>query len=269
MKRVGLIGLGAIGAFVVREWRRSPPRGQQLVGICARPAQAASLTEPMPDGTTVVTDVAELLAMQPDILVEAAGHAVLESWGERFLDQKCDLCVLSVGALSDPRLRRSLIAAAERTGSHIKIPAGALAGFDGLLALARSGLKSVRYTSIKPSHAWIETPAAAAFDLAALTQPTVIFSGNAAEAARLFPKNANLAAAVALAGLGFEDTLVELVADPTAEGNRGLIEARGLTSSLRVDICGEAARDNPKTSAIVGASVISSLANASAALQFV
>ena len=86
--------------------------------------------------------------------------------------------------------------------ARLLLPAGALAGIDGLCALRLGGLTAVKYISSKPPVAWAGTPAAARHQLAALQERTVIFSGTARDAARLYPKNANLAATVALAGLG-------------------------------------------------------------------
>src|SRR5262249_33913175 len=49
----------------------------------------------------------------------------------------------------------------------------------------------------------------------ALSEPLVIYRGPAREAARHFPQNINIAAAVSLAGIGFDRTQVEIVADPS------------------------------------------------------
>ena len=83
----------------------------------------------------------------------------------------------------------------------------------------------------------------------------------AAEAARLYPKNAHLAAAVALAGLGLDRTQVELVADPSITENIGRIDAEGAYASLSVVVGGKSAADNPKTSQITGMSVLAALDN--------
>jgi aspartate dehydrogenase len=267
VKRVGLIGFGAIGSSIARLWATLPPQSYVLTGVCARSSQAAKVQRAFPSTTQLCATVDELLALRPDYLIEAAGHEVVRAHGTTILGSGCSLYLLSVGSLAEEELRNSLLAAAKESGSQILVPAGALAGFDGLLALAGDGLRFVKYTSRKPCVAWRGTAASQSYDLDGLTEPTVIFSGTARDAARLYPKNANLAAAVALAGLGFDRTLVELIADPDARGNIGSVEAVSRTSRLNLSVSSRAS-SNPKTSANVGASVISSLRNDSACLRF-
>lgn len=110
------------------------------------------------------------------------------------------------------------------------------------------------------SHIWARRPCSEhEFDLAALTERTVIFSGPAAEAAREYPKNANLAATVAFAGLGLQRTMVRLVADPAAEHNTGRINAKGTFGTLTVECVNHPAAGNPKTSASTGLSLAHAL----------
>jgi predicted dinucleotide-utilizing enzyme len=63
--------------------------------------------------------------------------------------------------------------------------------------------------------------------------------------------------------------MITLVADPDVVENIGEVEAQGDLGSLFIRVSGEADPINPKTSAVVGASVISALANRSAQFAFI
>src|SRR4029077_132060 len=133
-------------------------------------------------------------------------------------------------------------AAAAKSGARLRLPAGAIAGLDGLLAMRLGKLEKVKYTSIKPPHAWTGTPAETDFDLPSIKVPTVIFKGTPADAGRLYPKNANLAVTVALCGAVLEHTDIELVADPPRpEGtNASRLEVTGDSGELKMERLGRA-----------------------------
>lgn len=267
-RKVAILGMGSIGASIVELWNSAPPAGHALVAVCGRPTQADMLGAQLPDSTAFTTTVAAMIDHAPDIVIEAAGHSAVTESGCQILSAGIDLHLLSAGVLANPDLARDLVAAAKTGGSAIIIPAGAMAGFDGLRALDVDGGARVTYISTKPPVAWVGTPADAAFDLPNITSRTVLFDGNAADAARLYPKNANLAAAIALAGVGFEQTRVVLVADPSITSNLGEIKAENERTSLFVRVAGEASAINPKTSMIVGASAIASLCNRTDTIRF-
>src|SRR5690606_34624506 len=138
-----------------------------------------------------------------------AGHEALSQYGVAALNQGSDLVIVSIGALAHDDLWQELQAAATR--SKIILPAGAVAGIDALSAARRGGLDAVSYSARKP-------PASLSSELPS-DRETIVFEGSAREAALKFPKNANVAATIALAGIGFDATRVRIVADPGVTEN--------------------------------------------------
>ena len=106
-------------------------------------------------------------------------------------------------------------------------------------------------------------------DLDNLTSGAAVhFEGSARNAATEYPKNANVAAAVALAGIGFDATEVRLIADPDITENIHEIEATGEFGSFSFQIRGKSLPANPRSSALAAMSVISKLAQESQCIVF-
>ena len=260
MTAVGLIGCGGIAQDVLAALRASPANGVSIVGALARPGRGEAARARL-CGVDVVEALDALLARGPALVAEVAGQSAVAEHGDAVLRSGVDCLVISVGALADPALFARLRSAAHDGSSHILLPAGAIGGLDAIAAMRVAGLTSVRYRSRKPPAAWRGSPAEQAVDLDQLTRRTVLYTGTAGEAALLYPQNANVAAAVALAGLGFDATEVELVADPDAPGNIHEIEAEGVAGSFSIQLQGKASRTNPKTSALAALSVARALLN--------
>ena len=246
--RIALIGYGAIGQMLFDLFaKKKPPI--DIVGVLVRPGRAKEIQKKVGRKVAVVESLPALLELRPDVVVEAASQQAVRDWGETILKKGIDLMVIATGAYGDPALWKKHLAAAAKSGARLRLPSGAIAGLDGLLAMRLGTLERVKYTSIKPPHAWSGTPAETDFDLPSIREPTVIFRGSPADAGRLYPKNANLAVTVALCGAGLDRTDIELVADPTLPPgtNASRLEVVSDSGELRLERLGRAMPDNPKT----------------------
>jgi aspartate dehydrogenase len=246
--RIALIGYGAISQMLFDLFKQKKP-AIDIVGVLVREGRAKATQKQVGRQVAVVEDLKALLKLKPDIVVEAASQQAVRDYGEAILDKGIDLMVIATGAYGDPKLYGRHRKAAEKSGARLRLPSGAIAGLDGLLAMRHDGLSKVKYTSIKPPHAWSGTPAETDFDLPSIKTPTVIFRGTPADAGRLYPKNANLAVTVALCGAGLDKTEIELVADPTLPPgtNASRLEVVGASGELKMERLGRAMPDNPKT----------------------
>jgi aspartate dehydrogenase len=255
---VTLIGLGAIGSEILAQLRND--KGVRIAQVLVRAARQQDTQELVKDACAVITSI-DALDPATDFVLECAGHRAVAEYGVALLDSGFDFGISSTGALADDDLRQSLTEAALRTGAQITLLPGAIGGTDALAAAGPDGLEHVTYTGRKPPMSWSGSHAERTHDLERITTPTEIFSGTAGDAARLFPKNANVVATVAMAGIGFDRTRVTLVADPGAQGNAHHIEARGPVLSGSYTTVGQPLADNPKSSALTASSAVRLLRN--------
>ncbi len=253
--KVMLIGYGTMARTVTAYY---DARGGEspVAGLLVLPEEAIQVRAEVPQSLPVITEMAGVADIDPDLVVECAGHQAVRQYGEAVLSQGRDLAVVSIGCLADAQLFDQLTAAAKNNGRRLLLPTGAVAGLDGLQAARAAGLDKVLYTGRKPPAAWKGTAAQDLLDLDSIVEPQTFFTGSAREAALAYPQNANVAATVAIAGIGFEETKARLIADPTVDGNIHHIEAHGATGRFEITLEGRPSPLNPKTSMLAGYSVI-------------
>ncbi|MCE2947518.1 MAG: aspartate dehydrogenase [bacterium] len=261
--KLGMIGMGAIGQETLRCLARPDagieggPSGVALV--------AALVTDPSRHAGAphaVVTDVASLLAAAPDLVVEAASQAAFIRHVPQVLAAGCDVIAGSIGALADDAVMASIVAAAAAGRSRLFIPSGALAGIDALAGARLIGIDTVEYTRSAPPSTWAAHDAARGRDLSALEAPLLVWEGNARDAARTFPKNANVAALIALAGIGFARTRVRIFADPSLTANLHALRASGPFGRLHAEIVSTRIGDTSSSRIVAGSLARSVLCHA-------
>ena len=245
VRPVALIGAGTIACTVGGQVAAGAIEGLSLHGFLTR-AWHGDL--PGPELATL-----DDLLVPGVVVVEAASHQAVRDHAATALAFGADVVCVSVGALADAGLRERLALAGARSGARLIVPSGAIGGLDLLRAAAEAGLDEVVIEQRKPARTLLPEAEAAG-----LGKPRVVFDGCVADVVALYPKTTNVAAAVALAGLGFERTRALVVADPGLQANQALLTARGSFGRLSLQL-DNVATANPRTSAIVAYSVLATL----------
>lgn len=251
MKKIMLIGFGAMARSVIERL----PAGVSIGWILARPAHHDAIRQQF-HGQVEPVDDPEACCATPDLVLECASQQAVAQYGPQILAKGWHLAVISTGALADRALEEALNQARQQGGGRLTLLSGAVAGIDGLAAAREGGLDKVVYRSRKSPASWRGSYAEQLIDLQNVQQAAVFFSGTAREAARLFPANANVAATVALGGLGLDDTLVELMVDPHTRRNTHTIDVAGGFGEFHLELSGFPLASNPKTSTLAALSAV-------------
>jgi len=263
--KLGLIGAGGMAATLLEALAAHAPRPLDHLAVLVRDrtkgeALLAAHGE-LARVASIHADLDGMLHAGAGVVCECAGHGAVREHGAAVLEAGRDLILASTGALADDALLLALRAAATRGGAQILLPAGAVGGLDALAAARLRGTPRVTYVGRKPPGAWRGTKAEGLMDLGALTAPATFYEGSARDAARDFPQNANVAATIALAGVGFEATRVKLVADPGIARNLHELEVESEAVRFHIRLEGVPSPANPKTSLTAGLSMARAVLN--------
>ncbi|MDA1100215.1 MAG: aspartate dehydrogenase [Proteobacteria bacterium] len=263
---VGIGGFGAIGASVARALDAGPLDkgavhggipGIRLVAVSARDhdgarARMAGMAKP-----PSVVGLAELASLA-DIVVECAPAAVFGDVATAAVEAGRIFIPLSCGALLQ---NMELVARAKVTGARIIVPTGALLGLDAVRAAAEGVIHSVHMVTRKPPKGLAGAPHLVENDINVenLSAPKLVFEGTARDAAKAFPANVNVAAALSLAGNGPDSTTIEIWADPTVTRNTHTIKVDSDATRFEMTIEGIPSPDNPATGLLTPLSVLATL----------
>ena len=254
-RTVAIAGLGAIGLPLARALDHGI-EGLRLIAVAVRdPAGAAARLADFKTPPEIVP--LDRLA-EADIVIEAAPAALFAAIAEPAIEAGRILIPASVGALLG---RMDLVRRAAETGARIIVPTGALLGLDAVRAAAEGPIESVTLETRKPPAGLAGAPylRARGIDLSGLTAPRRVFAGTALAAAAGFPANVNVAAALALAGIGPMRTRVEIWADPGIDRNIHIVRVEAEAARFTMTIENVPSAGNPRTGRITPLSVLACL----------
>ena len=250
VKKIGIAGLGAIGSAVARALTEDG-------GIQDMVLHAVSDTRPTEAyGVPHVTFTE--LAAQCDLVIECLPPHVVPLLTREVLSKNKEMVLISSSALL---LHPEIMDQLRVSQGRILVPSGALAGIDGVRALAQIGITSARIATTKKPSGFEGAPFVVEnkIDLESIKTRQKIFSGNAHEAAQGFPANINVAVTLSLAGIGPEKTAVEIWADPAAPGNVHEITVKSAYSTITARVENKPDPQNPKSSVLAAQSIVALL----------
>ncbi len=261
---LGIAGLGTIGREVAKRVAANAVPHLKLVAVAARRQAKAERTLAEINAEANVVPAGEL-ANVADVIVECTPAAVFRDVAGPAIAKGRTFIPLSVGQLLE---NMSLIKQARESGARIIVPTGALLGLDAVKAVAEGSITSVRMVTRKPPGGLAGAPHLVNNDISVegLHEAKRVFTGSARDAAKGFPANVNVAAALALAGIGPDRTQVEIWADPDVKHNTHTISVASDSSDFTMTIQNIPTEENPATGRITALSVIATLRRLTAPL---
>ena len=235
MKRVGVIGCGAIGTIIAEAFERRIVTCDELILYDFDLERAEKLRSQLRFPVTVVLNLDEMLKLHPKVIVEAASQQAARDYVGRIVAAGIDVIVMSSGALLGLNLQ----------SSKVHVPSGAIGGLDALSAAALAGVDEVVLTSRKNPKA---------LDVS-YGEERIIYEGTAEEAARLFPREMNVAATLALT-VKPARVKVRVVSDPLVHRNTHEVQVKWRFGEMFLRFANDPHPENPRTSALAAWSAI-------------
>jgi len=203
MKKIALIGFGTIGKKLYELINN-----ERLLDV----ASIYDINDKIPSG-----DFAKV-----DLVVETAVSQVVEEYGREIV-KHTHFMPFSITALSNQQLLDDILSVASANQHQLFIPHGAILGLDGIFD-GKKLFDEVQIVTIKNPKSMGRN------DVSRVT----VFEGSAREVAKLMPRNVNVHAALALAGIGFDKTKSVLISDPNTIENTHIITAKSNGTTFEI-----------------------------------
>jgi aspartate dehydrogenase len=235
VKRVGIIGCGAIGSLIAKAFENGTIKCDELILFDYNMEKSLKLQQSLSLVCRVVNDVEGMVQRHPGIIVEAASQQAAKEYIGRILRENIELVVMSTGALLELDIEKG----------RVHVPSGAVGGLDAISSAALAGIHEVVLTTRKnPRVLGVERK-----------QRETVYQGTAEEAVKLFPREMNVAATLALAVRPVK-VKVEVVADPDVRRNTHEISVKWKYGEMFLRFENEPHPENPGTSALAAWSAI-------------
>ena len=98
--RFGIVGCGFLGNIIANAWKDGFLEDYELVGVTSRTQESRDKTA-AETGCRSCRDLAELLSLEPEYIVEAASVEAVREIACTVLEHGVNLVLLSIGAFAD------------------------------------------------------------------------------------------------------------------------------------------------------------------------
>ncbi len=217
MKRVGFLGCGKIGKSLAKHIMNLENAELSFI-------QDLAFENDIDATCPIITEPDETLYANTDLIIEGATASVLNAHLELIL-KHCDLMMFSVTAFSDKTFEEKASALRAQYHHNIYIPHGAILGIDGIYD-AHAIWSEVHIVTTKSPKSLGRND----------TERTVLYDGPTRDVCSLYPRNVNVHACIALAGVGFDQTHSTIIADPAVDTNAHIITIKGEGIDITMDI---------------------------------
>ncbi|WP_321897039.1 aspartate dehydrogenase domain-containing protein [Burkholderia cepacia] len=255
--RIALAGFGAVGRQLAERFKDNQLPGATLTAVSARNLDKAADTLAAIGLHVPVVPLQELMDYA-DIVVECATAESFAEIAETAMRAGKILVAVSVAGLVQCP---DLADLARRYGGRVRVASGGLPGLDAVRAVRECHISKVKLcTTFRPeslAHEPVVQKLGFDFTKSPVTKAKV-FTGTGREAALAFPRHFNVAVALSLCGIGFDDTDIEVWVDPDVEGAVQHIEVVADDADLTL-ISRNRPSTNPRTSRIVASSIMATL----------
>lgn len=216
-KKVGLVGFGTIGQYLFKKLSEDGVEFAFVYDKITNENSGISLIRTLEEIESACLDGVDLVieAAIPQVVIETAPIIL----------KYTDLVAFSTSAFSDQSVTAEIEKRCEAYNHHIYVPHGAILGLDGIHD-GREILESVLVTTTKRPENLGRN------DL----EKTILYEGPTRDACKLYPRNVNVHAGIAIAGLGFDRTQSKIISDPDVLGNTHEISIKSRGCKFNIEI---------------------------------
>jgi len=215
MKKIGIIGFGTIGKSLYEQICNDDLLEVTFIYDAQADVPRNVALENPPTGNNFA---------KVDLVIEAAVSQVVEDYAREIV-KHTNFMPFSLTAFANQKLYDDILTIASIYQHQLFIPHGAILGLDGIFD-GHKIFDEIQIVTAKNPKSLGRND----------TEKQVIFEGSTREVARLMPRNVNVHAALAVAGVGFDKTKSVLISDPNIKENTHFITVKNADITFEITI---------------------------------